>query len=187
MSSCTVSLLKSMGSSRSAPVRAACGTAWTGVVSVSLLGGQPAVDGDGDAGDVAGVVAGEEGDDGGDLLGLGTAAERDSADEVLGQLGDVGSGLTAEELGEHGGLHGAGADHVDTDAVGGALEGEGAGEGDEGSLGHRVEGAEGGADERRGGGGHGDRPLALGGLEQVVYDGAGLAGSLYLVDDVIIL
>ena len=78
-----------------------------------------AVDEEGGTGDVAGGVAGEEGDGLGDFARLAAAAERDGAEIVLQgfRLGEVG-------LGE-GGADEAGADGVDADAVGAEFIGGG--------------------------------------------------------------
>ena len=85
-----------------------------------------AVDVDGGAGEVAGVVAGQEGDDGGDFVGGGHPADRD----VAGEFGFLLVGGADAD----GGVDGAGGDGVDGDAAVGDLAGQGFGESEDGGL-----------------------------------------------------
>src|SRR4051794_14742984 len=85
--------------------------------------GEPAVDVQDDAGDVAGGLGGEEGGGLGDVGGPADVPHRD----LGGQLVPGG----AVHRGEHRGLDQPGSDGVGGDAVPGAFQGEGAGEPDD--------------------------------------------------------
>src|SRR5690606_37602436 len=104
---------------------------------------QSAVDRDHRAGNVAGLVGGEEADRGGDLLGGAEAAEGHG-------VADGGPLVVVQRVGHVGG-DGAGGDDVDGDVPGGELACERAGEAHEAGLRCRVvglPGLAGGADDR---------------------------------------
>ena len=75
-----------------------------------------AVDGDGGAGDEAGLVAAEEGDDGAEVLG--------PADGAGGDAAAAGREVAAVEAAQPVGVVRAGQHRVHGDAVGGDLEGQ---------------------------------------------------------------
>src|SRR6185437_17025795 len=75
--------------------------------------GHAAVDEEFDAGDVAGVVGGEEGDGLGDLVGVAHAAEGDAGGHAGFEL--FGLLFAAGEVVDGGGFDVAGADGVDAD------------------------------------------------------------------------
>ena len=115
-----------------------------------------AVDEERGAGDVPGLVRGEEGDGGGDVLRLPDAAERDARGELGEESLLVSAFLLAEAQLR---LDDAGADGVGADAEGGDLERQ--------RLGHRFDGGLAG----HVGGAAGDRVVAAGGGAHV-DDGA---------------
>src|SRR5690625_3283318 len=86
-------------------------------------GGDAAVDGDGDAVDVGGVVADEKGRDAGNIL---AATQPPGGD--LGEVVLVATGQRLEPLSEGRGVHGTGGDDVRPDAVAAELGGDVAGQ-----------------------------------------------------------